>query len=174
MTGFSFSDVALSPDGQRLAYGLDDGTGGIYGYPTADGEGPAEEYSDPRRPDREVNTIAFSPDGERVVDADDDGTARIYFSGNPWLASVDDADRACAATCTTIRPASSAWQHDDLVGIVDSGNDTIVKTVVISQRPLAAGLRPPLLRWCGQRVQHSVPTVAWPQSGTDQVVRTRR
>jgi WD40 repeat protein len=125
VTGFSFADVALSPDGQRLAFGLDDGTGGIYGYPTTDGEGPGEEYSVLEGQTAEVNTITFSPNGQRVADTDDDGTARIYFSGNPWMASANTNIEPCGDG--DFYPSGQfGWQHDDLVGIVDSGSDGIV------------------------------------------------
>jgi len=126
VTGSSFSDLALSPDGQRLAYGLDDGTGGIWGYPPTGGSGAPEEYSELEGQTAEVNTIAFSPNADRVVDADDDGTARIYFSGNPWLASVTTPIGTCGDVY--FFPSDQfAWQHDHLVGIVDSGNDTVVR-----------------------------------------------
>jgi WD40 repeat protein len=136
VTGFSFSDLALSPDGQRLAYGLDDGTGGIWGYPTTGGSGPAEEYSELEGQTAEVNTIAFSPNGDRVVDTDDDGTARIYFSGDPWLASMTTPIEACSDVY--FFPSDQfAWQHDNLVGIVESGNDAIVRRWSLpSGRPL--------------------------------------
>jgi WD40 repeat protein len=126
VTGFSFANVALSPDGQRLAYALDDGTGGIYGYPTAGGEGPAEEYAILEGQTDKVNTIAFSPNGERVVDADDDGTARIYFSGNPWIASFTTQTEPCDDQYYNPN-YQFGWQHGVLVSIVDSGNDTIVR-----------------------------------------------
>jgi len=126
VTGFAFSDLALSPDGQRLAYGLDDGTGGIWGYPPTGGIGAAEEYSVLEGQTAEVNNIVFSPSGDRVVDTDDDGTARIYFSANPWLASLTTSIETCGDEY--FFPSDQfGWQHDNLVGIVDSGNDAIVK-----------------------------------------------
>jgi WD40 repeat protein len=126
VTGSSFSDLALSSDGQRLAYGLDDGTGGIWGYPPTGGTGAPEEYSELEGQTSGVNSIAFSPNGDRLVDADDDGTARIYFSGDPWLASVTTPIEACGDGY--FFPSDQfAWQHDDLVGIVESGNDTVVR-----------------------------------------------
>jgi WD40 repeat protein len=134
--GFSFSDVALSPDGQRLAYGLDDGTGAIYGYPTTDGEGPAEQYAVLEGQTDVVNSIVFSPNGQRVVDSDDDGTARIYFSGNPWQSSLYTLTQPCGDQY--YNPSGQfGWQHDDLVAIVDSGSNAIVKRWSIpSGRPL--------------------------------------
>ena len=126
VTGSSFADVALSPDGQRVAYGLDDGTGGIWGYETIDGYGASEEYSALEGQTAEVNTIAFSPNGDRVVDTDDDGTARIYFSGNPWLASITTPIQWCGDGY--FFPSNQfAWQHDNLVGIVASGSDIMVQ-----------------------------------------------
>jgi WD40 repeat protein len=126
VTGFSFSDLALSPDGQRVAYGLDDGTGGIWGYETVEGYGAAEEYSELEGQTAEVNTIAFSPNGDRVVDADDDGTARIYFSKNPWLASITTPIEWCEDGYF-YASNQFAWQHDNLVGIVASGADIFVR-----------------------------------------------
>jgi len=126
VTGFAFADVALSPDGQRLAYGLDDGTGGIWGYPPTGGIGAPEEYSELEGQTAEVNNIAFSPNGDRVVDTDDDGTARVYFAANPWLASLSTPIETCGDEY--FFPSDQfAWQQDNLVGIVDSGNDTIVR-----------------------------------------------
>jgi WD40 repeat protein len=136
VTGYSFADVALSPDGQTLAYGLDDGTGGIWGYPSTGGIGNAEEYSALEGQTAEVNNIVFSPNGDRVADTDDDGTARIYFSGDPWLATVTTPLEECGDQY--FDPSGQfGWQHDDLVGIVESGNDTIVKRWSLpSGRPL--------------------------------------
>ncbi len=126
VTGSSFADVALSPDGQRVAYGLDDGTGAIWGYQTVDGYGAVEEYSELEGQTAEVNTIAFSPNGDRAVDSDDDGTARIYSSENPWLATITTPMQWCGDGY--FYPSNQfAWDHDNLVGIVASGNDIMVQ-----------------------------------------------
>lgn len=126
VTGFSFSDIALSPDGKRLAYGLADGTGGIWGFPTNNGFGGAEEFYALEGQTAEVNTIEFSPSGNNVADADDDGTARIYFSGTPWLTSVSTPMEPCGDSSFKAND-QFAWQGDDLVAIVESGSDTVVK-----------------------------------------------
>jgi hypothetical protein len=116
--------VALSPDGQTLAFGLDDGTGGIYGYPSVSGEGPAEEYGVLEGQTAEVNSVVFSPNGQRVADTDDDGTARIYFSGNPWMGSANTLIEQCGDG--DYYPSGQfGWQHDDLVGIVDTESNVI-------------------------------------------------
>ena len=165
VTGYSFADVALSPDGQRVAYGLDDGTGAIWGYQTVDGDGAAEEYSELEGQTAEVNTIAFSPNGDRVVDTDDDGTARIYFSGNPWLASITTPMQWCGdGVLLSVRTSShgnttTSWASSHLEATSWSSD---------GRCPAGANCRapsssPPMV-W--RRVQRSVPTVGWPQSGT--------
>jgi WD40 repeat protein len=136
VNGFSFADLALSPDGQRLAYGLDDGTGGVWGFPTSYGNGSAQELSVLEGQTAAVNTIRFSPDSQHVVDADDDGTARIYDAGEPWQASVPATPEECGDQYA-VPPAQYGWQHDDLVAIVESGNDTMLRTWALpGGRPL--------------------------------------
>ena len=127
-----------------MAYGLDDGTGGILGYPDGRWAGAAEEYSALEGQTAEVNTIAFSPNGDRVVDTDDDGTARIYSSGNPWSASIPTPIEPCDDGY--FHPSDQfAWRHDTLVGIVESGspavtgNDTFVKRWSLPSGRMLAG-----------------------------------
>jgi WD40 repeat protein len=127
VTGFAFADLALSPGAQRLAFGLDDGTGGIWGFPTSDGYGLPQELSILEGQTAAVNTIEFSPDGQHVVDADDDGTARIYYGGEPWRASVPTPLEECGDEYAT-PPDQFGWQHDHLVAIVESGNETVLRT----------------------------------------------
>jgi WD40 repeat protein len=117
VTGFSFTDIALSPDGQRLAEGLDDGTGGIWEFPTTGGFGAAEEFSALEGQTAAVNSI---------VAADDDGTARIYFSGTPWLTSIHVPVEPCD-DAYYLDPGQFAWQRDHMVAIVESGDDTVVE-----------------------------------------------
>jgi WD40 repeat protein len=170
--GFSFADVALSPDGRTLAFGLDDGTGGIYGYPATFGEGPAEEYGVLEGQTAEVNSIVFSPNGQRVADTDDDGTARIYFSGNPWMASASARWR-CAGTATSIRPASSAgntttsWASSTRRATASPARRAKPSSdggrYPVAVRCRAPSSSPPMAR---QRAPYSVPTVGWRRSGT--------
>jgi WD40 repeat protein len=127
VTGASFADLALSPDAQRLAFGLDDGTGGIWGFPTSYGNGSAQELSVLDGETAAVNSIGFSPDGQHIVDADDDGTARIYYAGEPWQASVPMPLEDCGDQYLT-PPDQFGWQHDHLMAIVQSGDDTILQT----------------------------------------------
>ena len=139
VNGFSFADLALSPDGQRLAFGLDDGTGGIWGFPTLSGHGSAQELSILEGQTAAVNTIAFSPDGRNVVDADDDGTARIYGAEDPWEPSVLAVPEFCGSVYAD--PFNQyGWQPHRLVAIVESGGvDTVAQTWALPSGRLLPG-----------------------------------
>jgi WD40 repeat protein len=139
VTGFSFADLVLSPDGQRLAFGLDDGSGGIWGFPNASGHGSAQEFSILEGQTAAVNTIAFSPDGQYVVDADDDGTARIFNAEDPWETSVSAYPEFCGSFYAD--PFNQyGWQPHRLATIVESGlNDTLVQTWALPSGRLLPG-----------------------------------
>ena len=138
VNGFSFADLALSPDGQRLAFGLDDGTGGIWGFPTLSGHGSAQELSILEGQTAAVNSIAFSPDGRYVVDADDDGTARIYNGGDPWETSMSALPEFCGSVYAD--PFNQyGWQPHRLVTILESGVDTLVQTWALPSGRLLPG-----------------------------------
>jgi WD40 repeat protein len=74
-TGGEVNSVALSPDGQRIASGSDDGTISVWntmtGEPVA---GPFTGHKDI------VRSVAFSPDGQHIISGSDDRTIRVWNS----------------------------------------------------------------------------------------------
>lgn len=70
----SISSVAISPDGSRAVFGLNDWTVGVFdvshGTPLLTLRGHS----------REIATVAFSPDGERIASGDSGGEIRIWDS----------------------------------------------------------------------------------------------
>ena len=69
----SVSSVAFSPDGKRIATGVDDRRCGC-GTPT-----PAKPIGEPLTGHTDaVYSVAFSPDGKRIVTGSDDKTVRLW------------------------------------------------------------------------------------------------
>jgi len=114
VTGAQISSVAISTNGDYIAVGLGDGTGGVWSQSgnnqlfSLEGEGV------------QINTLSFSPDGSRLVDADGQGYARIYRSGEPWLRSLPmmgDSDGN-----------EFGWQSHKLLGLTHTGNAITLQT----------------------------------------------
>ena len=59
VTGTAVGDVSMSPDGQRVAVGNYDGTGGVWSLI------PDEELVPLAGQTADLNTISFSPNGDR-------------------------------------------------------------------------------------------------------------
>jgi WD40 repeat protein len=117
VTGSQISSVAISSNGNYIAVGLGDGTGGVWSQSgnnqlfSLEGEGA------------QVNTLSFSPDGNRLVDADDQGYARIYQSGEPWLTTLP----LRAASCD----GEFGWQPHKLLGLTQTGDSITLQTWVL-------------------------------------------
>ena len=118
VTGSQISSVAIAvgTNGDYIAVGLGDGTGGVWGGPQSgnsqlfslEGEGV------------QINTLSFSPDGSRLVDSDDQGYARIYRAGDPWLTTLPmmgDSDGN-----------EFGWQSHKLVGLTHTGDAITLQT----------------------------------------------
>ncbi len=124
VTGAAISSVAISYNGDYIAVGLSDGTGGVWSQSgnnqlfSLEGEGVL------------INTLSFSPDGSRLVDADDQGFARIYRAGEPWLTTVPMVGHSCGS--------EFGWQPNRLLGLTQTGDAiTLQAWALPSFRPVS-------------------------------------
>jgi WD40 repeat protein len=124
VTGTAVSDVAISPDGKKVAVGNDDGTGGIWSLI------PDQELVTLEGQTAFIHTISFSPNGADVATSADDGTARIYRAGGPWLATLP------AQLCGCGREIG--WQQHKLVALARTGNDAVLRTWLLPAGRLLA------------------------------------
>jgi WD40 repeat protein len=123
VTGTGISDVAISSDGQKVAVGNADGTGGVWSVT------PDEEQVTLSGQTADINSIAFSPNGADVATAANDGTARIYRAGGPWLNTMPATLCGCGN--------EFGWQQHKLVALDRSGNDVLLESWLLpSGRPL--------------------------------------
>ncbi len=114
VTGTQLGDVAISPDGQKVAVGNADGTGGVWSVT------PDEEQVTLSGQTAIINAIAFSPNGADVATASGDGTARIYRAGGPWLNTLPATLCGCGN--------EFGWQPHKLVALDRSGNDVLLRS----------------------------------------------
>lgn len=91
-------DVAVSPDGRRLATSGSDGVVKVWNAATLRLERAIEAHA------RAASAVAFSPDGRLVASASSDGTARVWDAATgAALARMDGVSRGIAAL---------AWRPD--------------------------------------------------------------
>jgi WD40 repeat protein len=114
VTGSQISSVAISYNGDYIAVGLGDGTGGVWSQ-----SGDNQLFSLEGQGEL-INTLSFNPDGSRLVDADDQGYARIYRSGEPWLRSLPMMADSSGV--------EFGWQPHKLLGLTHTGNDITLQT----------------------------------------------
>ena len=113
VTGTAVGDVSISPDGQRVAVGNFDGTGGVWSIL------PDEELVPLAGQTADLNTITFSPSGTDVATAANDGTARIYRASGPWRATLNAQLCGCGNEI--------GWQPHKVVGLDRSGNNMVLQ-----------------------------------------------
>jgi WD40 repeat protein len=113
VTGTAVGDVSMSPDGQRVAVGNYDGTGGVWSI------FPDEELVPLAGQTADLNTISFSPNGTDVVTAANDGTARIYRASGPWRATLNAQLCGCGNEI--------GWQAHKVVALARSGNNIVLQ-----------------------------------------------
>jgi WD40 repeat protein len=113
VTGTAVGHVAISPDGQRVAVGNYDGTGGVWSV------FPDEELVPLAGQTADLNTISFSPSGNDVVTAANDGTSRIYRANGPWRATLNAQLCGCGNEI--------GWQPHKMVALARSGNDIVLQ-----------------------------------------------
>ncbi|HEY7948546.1 MAG TPA: hypothetical protein VID75_12785, partial [Acidimicrobiales bacterium] len=113
VTGTAVGDVSMSRDGQRVAVGNYDGTGGVWSI------FPDEELVPLAGQTADLNTISFSPNGDSVVTAANDGTARIYRANGPWRATLNAQLCGCGNEI--------GWQRHKMVALARSGNDIVLQ-----------------------------------------------
>ena len=89
------ADLTFSPDGSRLAIGLADGAGGVWGVATHDELAPLLGQAS------EINSISFSSNAQRVLLTAIDGSARAYQATGSAAASLQ--------TTTSLTPISVSW-----------------------------------------------------------------
>jgi len=119
VTGTAVGDVSMSPDGQRVAVGNLDGTGGVWSVI------PDEELVPLAGQTADLNTISFSPSGTDVVTAANDGTARIYRANGPWRTTLDATLCGCGNEI--------GWRPHELVALARSGNDIVLQAWSLPQ-----------------------------------------
>jgi WD40 repeat protein len=113
VTGTAIGDVSISPDGQRVAVGNYDGTGGVWSV------FPDEELVPLAGQTADLNTISFSPSGTEVVTAANDGTARIYWASGAWRATLNAQLCGCGNEI--------GWQPHKVVALARLGNDIVLQ-----------------------------------------------
>ncbi len=119
VTGTAVGDVSMSPDGQRVAVGNYDGTGGVWSVI------PDEELVPLAGQTADLNTISFSPSGTDVVTAANDGTARIYRAAGPWRSTLDAQLCGCGNEI--------GWRPHELVALARSANDIVLQGWTLPQ-----------------------------------------
>ncbi len=119
VTGTAVGDVSISPDGQRVAVGNFDGTGGVWSIL------PDEELVPLAGQTADLNTISFSPKGTDVVTAANDGTARIYRAGGPWRATLNAQLCGCGNEI--------GWEPHKVLGLARSGNNMVLQAWSLPQ-----------------------------------------
>ncbi|HVA04297.1 MAG TPA: TIR domain-containing protein [Acidimicrobiales bacterium] len=123
VNGTAVGDVSISPDGQRVAVGNYDGTGGVWSIL------PDEELVSLAGQTADLNAIAFNPSGTDVVTAANDGTARIYRASGPWLATLKAQLCGCGNEI--------GWQPHKVEALARSGNDMVLQAWSLPQgRPV--------------------------------------
>jgi WD40 repeat protein len=113
VTGTAVGDVSMSSDGQRVAVGNFDGTGGVWSII------PDEELVPLTGQTADLNTISFSPSGSDVVTAANDGTARIYRASGPWRATLNAELCGCGNEI--------GWQAHKVVALARSKDDIVLQ-----------------------------------------------
>lgn len=113
VTGTSVGDVSISPDGQRVAVGNFDGTGGIWSII------PDQELVTLEGQTADLNALSFSPSGSDVVTAANDGTARIYRAAGPWQSTLNAQLCGCGNEI--------GWQPHKVVALARSSNDIVLQ-----------------------------------------------
>jgi WD40 repeat protein len=113
VTGTAVGDVSMSSDGQSVAVGNFDGTGGVWSIL------PDEELVALAGQTADLNAISFSPSGADVITAANDGTARIYRAGGPWRATLNAQLCGCGNEI--------GWQAHKVVALARSGNKIVLQ-----------------------------------------------
>jgi WD40 repeat protein len=113
VTGTAVGDVSMSSDGQRVAVGNYDGTGGVWSIL------PDEELVPLAGQTADLNAISFSPSGADVITAANDGTARIYRAGGPWRATLNAQLCGCGNEI--------GWQVHKVVALARSGTNIVLQ-----------------------------------------------
>ncbi|MBN3938760.1 caspase family protein, partial [Nostoc sp. NMS9] len=116
------NSVAISPDGQTIVSGGEDGTVRLWNF---QGQPLAEPFGGNQR---RVNSVAISPDGQTIVSGGEDGTVRLWnFQGQP-LAEPFGGEQG--------RVYSVAISPDGQT-IVSGGDDGTVRLWNFQGQPLA-------------------------------------
>ena len=125
VTNTAVGVVAVSPDGQDVAVGNTDGSGGVWSVSTG------EELVTLRGQTADINAVAFSPAGTTVAAVAEDGTARTYRVGGPWLLTLPTELCACGNEI--------GWQPHKLVAAARTGNDIELQTWLLPSGRLVPG-----------------------------------
>ena len=115
LDGDAYTALGFSPDGERLAFGTNEGSAGVIDLRTGN-----QLVSFPGHTTN-IYQVAFSPDGREVATAAGDGKALIWRAAGNQLQSI---------TTSTLDPSDNAWLA--LADLTYAGDRLVTRTAPTS------------------------------------------
>ncbi len=125
VTNTAVGNLAVSGDGQEVAVGNADGSGGVWAV------GTGEELVALHGQTADIHAVVFGPDGTTVAAMAEDGTARTYRAGGAWLLTLPTELCGCGNEI--------GWQPHKLVAMARIGNDIELQTWLLPSGRLVPG-----------------------------------
>ena len=117
---FTFSSVAISPDGRRLAAGRSDGNVELWDL---DDTSPRSQLMNSHQHKGIVSSVAFSGDGQRMASAG--GADKIIEISNVAGAQADPSRRVRKCSPWHSIPAAICWRRAAAMATSDSGTPMV-------------------------------------------------